>query len=156
MEEDLACRLGLAQVYGDSPALCPFLLLVHHMGAASDANPLARCATSTSLQRVVGTLLEGTPCIHCSRSQCLTTSHAHESTCHRIPRRQRNTPGLQQAGHGEVVPHFFLPLHRATTWSSPDPAPESEGCPERVNAPPALGAGVKGLPVLCSDSLAVM
>lgn len=39
IEEDLACRLGLAQLRGDSPALCQFLLLVHHMGATSDAKP---------------------------------------------------------------------------------------------------------------------
>lgn len=31
---------------------------------------------------------------------------------------KENTPGLQQAGHGEVVPHFALLLHQATTWSS--------------------------------------
>lgn len=69
---------------------------------------------------------------------------------------KKTTPGLQQAGHGEVVPHFVLLLHQATTWSSLDPMPESEGCPERVNAPPALGAGVKGLPMSCLDSLTVM
>lgn len=59
MEEDLACRLDLAQLCCGSPALCQFLLLVHHTGAMSNASPPTWCATSTTLQRVVGTLLKG-------------------------------------------------------------------------------------------------
>lgn len=104
-----------------SPALGQFLLLVHQMCAASDANPLAQCAPSTSLQRAVGTLLELMPCTCCSTPQCPTTSQAHDSMCHWIPHSQRNTPGLQQAGHRDMEPRFFLLLHQATTLSSLDP-----------------------------------
>jgi len=129
MEDDLACRLGLTQLCGDSPALCQFLLLVHHTAATSDTNPPTRCATSTLVQRAVGTLLEAMPCICCSHSRCPTTSHAHEPVCYHIPRSQRITPGLQKAGLGEVVPHFFLLPCQATTRSTPRPSAGVRGLP---------------------------
>lgn len=138
------------------PALCQYLLLMHPMGAASDANPLAWCATSTPLQRAVGTLLEGTPCIRCSRFQCPATSHVHESVCHWIPHGQRKhtwPPASWAWGSGASLRPTATPSHNLVIL---DPTPESEGCPERVNAPPALGAGVKGLPMSCLDSLTVM
>ena len=54
------------------------------------------------------------------------------------------------------VGKWFLPLCRAIRTSTTTLAPRSTSCPKRVNAPCTLGAGVKGLPVLCSDLLAVM
>lgn len=138
MKEDVACRLGLAQLCGDSQALWQLLLLVHHMDVVSDTNPQA-----LHLKEWWGHCWRGHHWrghhVQAAQGPGAQPHHAYESMYCQTPCSQRNTPGLQQARHREVVPHCFLTLYQATTWSFSDPALEPEGCPESVNAPPGLG-----------------
>lgn len=74
----------------------------------------------------------------------------HTSRCHMAGTLQlKKHLACSKPGMGK----WFPPPCQATHGSTTTPAPQSAACPERVNAPRALGAGVKGL---CSDPLAVM